>query len=313
MIYTGKTLSVHVLPSGTAHLVFDLEGSSVNKFNQQTLRELQEAVAALQDAEVRGVIFSSAKSTFIVGADITEFTAMFRQDKEQIMEWVVAANKIFCDIEDLPVPTVSAINGMALGGGMELALATDYRVGCEQTVLGFPEVKLGILPGFGGTVRLPRLLGADNANQWISSGSQIRATQALAEGALDAVVETDRLIDAAEKIIEQCIAGKLDYMQLRQQKTSALSLQAIELMVAFDTAKALVAAKAGPNYPAPLTAVQVMQDGATLDRAGALEVEHRGFVKLARSEVAANLVQRVLRSEARRGGKEGRPRVAPAH
>ena len=88
IIYTGKTLSVHVLPSGTAHLVFDLEGSSVNKFNQQTLRELQEAVAALQDAEVRGVIFSSAKSTFIVGADITEFTAMFRQDKEQIMELV---------------------------------------------------------------------------------------------------------------------------------------------------------------------------------------------------------------------------------
>ena len=297
MIYSGKALSVDILPSGTAHLIFDLEGSSVNKFNQQTLCQLQEAVAALQDAEVRGVIFSSAKSTFIVGADITEFTAMFRQDKEQIMEWVVAANKIFCDIEDLPVPTVSAINGVALGGGMELALATDYRVGCEQTVLGFPEVKLGILPGFGGTVRLPRLLGADNANQWISSGSQIRATQALAEGALDAVVETDRLIDAAEKIIEQCIAGKLDYMQLRQQKTSALSLQAIELMVAFDTAKALVAAKAGPNYPAPLTAVQVMQDGATLDRAGALEVEHRGFVKLARSEVAANLVQMFLNDQ----------------
>ena len=142
MIYTGKTLSVHVLPSGTAHLVFDLEGSSVNKFNQQTLRELQEAVAALQDAEVRGVIFSSAKSTFIVGADITEFTAMFRQDKEQIMEWVVAANKIFCDIEDLPVPTVSAINGVALGGGMELALATDYRVGCEQTVLGLSLIHI---------------------------------------------------------------------------------------------------------------------------------------------------------------------------
>ena len=297
MIYTGRALSVDVLPSGTAHLVFDLEGSSVNKFNQQTLRELQAAVAALQDAEVRGVIFSSAKSTFIVGADITEFTAMFRQDEEQIMEWVVAANKIFCDIEDLPVPTVSAINGVALGGGMELALATDYRVGCEQTVLGFPEVKLGILPGFGGTVRMPRLIGADNANQWISSGSQIRAKQALAEGALDAVVETDRLLDAAEKIIEQCIADKLDYMQRRQQKTSALSLQPIELMVAFDTAKALVAAKAGPNYPAPLTAVQVMQDGATLDRAGALEVEHRGFVKLARSEVAANLVQMFLNDQ----------------
>lgn len=297
MIYTGKALSVDVLPSDVAHLVFDLERSSVNKFNQQTLRELQEAVAALQIAEISGVIFSSAKSTFIVGADITEFTAMFQQDEAQIMDWLVEANKIFCDIEDLPVPTVSAINGVALGGGMELALATDYRVGCEKTVLGFPEVKLGILPGFGGTVRMPRLIGADNANQWISSGSQIKAQQAFAEGALDALVAEDKLIDAAAGIIEQCNAGKLDYMKVRRQKTSALSLPAIELTVAFDTAKALVAAKAGPNYPAPLAAVRVMQEAASLDRAGALEVEHQGFVKLARSEVAANLVQMFLNDQ----------------
>ena len=142
MIYSGKALSVDILPSGTAHLIFDLEGSSVNKFNQHTLRELQQAVTVLESAEVRGVIFSSAKSTFIVGADITEFTAMFRQDEQQIMNWVIEANKIFCDIEDLPVPTVSAINGVALGGGMELALATDYRVGCEQTVLGLSLIHI---------------------------------------------------------------------------------------------------------------------------------------------------------------------------
>jgi 3-hydroxyacyl-CoA dehydrogenase/enoyl-CoA hydratase/3-hydroxybutyryl-CoA epimerase/enoyl-CoA isomerase len=291
MIYTGKALRVDVLPSGIGHLIFDLESSSVNKFNQQTLGELQEAVVALQNAKIIGVIISSAKSTFIVGADITEFTAMFQQDEAQIMSWLVAANKIFCDIEDLPVPTVSAINGIALGGGMELALATDYRVGCERTVLGFPEVKLGILPGFGGTVRMPRLIGADNANQWISSGSQIKAKQAFAEGALDALVAEDKLIDAAAEIINQCNAGKLDHMKVRQQKTSALSLQAIELAVAYDTAKA------GPNYPAPLTAVRVMQTAASLDRAGALELEHKGFVKLAKSEVATNLVQMFLNDQ----------------
>ena len=297
MIYTGKALSVDVLPSGTAHLVFDLAGSSVNKFNQQTLQELQEAVAKLQSADIRGVIFSSAKSTFIVGADITEFTAKFSEEAQQILDWVVEANKIFSDIEDLPVPTVTVVNGIALGGGFEMALATDYRVGSAKAVVGFPEVKLGILPGFGGTVRLPRLIGADNANQCISSGSQIEAPQALSEGILDAIVDDELLLDAAEAIISQCITGKLDYAAVRKQKTSPLTLQPIELSVAFETAKALVAAKAGPNYPAPITAVQVMHDAAMLDRAGALEVEHQGFVQLAKSEVAANLVQMFLNDQ----------------
>ena len=201
MSYKGKALSVEVLPSGIAHLVFDLEDSSVNKFDQATLKELQEAVEQLQTADVRGVIFSSAKSTFIVGADITEFTAMFQQPEEQISAWLVEANQLFSAIEDLPVPTVTAINGTALGGGFEMAVATEFRVATANAVVGFPEVKLGIIPGFGGTVRLPRLIGADNANQWISSGSHIKAEQAFAEGALDAIVEQDKLIAAAEHLI----------------------------------------------------------------------------------------------------------------
>lgn len=158
MIYSGKALSVDVLPSGIANLVFDLEGSSVNKFNEETLRELQQAIAALQTAGVPGLILSSAKSTFIVGADITEFTSKFVEGEQAVYNWLVEANKIFSDLEDLPFPTVTAINGIALGGGFEVAIATDYRVATENAVVGFPEVKLGILPGFGGTVRTPRLL-----------------------------------------------------------------------------------------------------------------------------------------------------------
>ena len=297
MIYKGKALNVDVLASGVAHLVFDLEKSSVNKFNQQTLEDLQAAVAALRTADIKGVVFSSAKSAFIVGADITEFTAKFSESDQQILEWLVAANRIFSDIEDLPVPSVSIVNGIALGGGFEMALSTDYRIASGNAVVGFPEVKLGILPGFGGTVRLSRLIGADNANQWISSGSHIRAQQAFDEGAIDAIVDDAKLMEAAESLLQQCNAGKLDYKRVRLQKTSPLTLPPIELNVAFETAKALVAAQAGPHYPAPLTAVQVMQDGATLDRAGALKIEHQGFIKLAKTEVAANLVQMFLNDQ----------------
>ncbi len=201
MIYKGKALNVDVLASGVAHLVFDLEKSSVNKFNQQTLEDLQAAVAALRTADIKGVVFSSAKSAFIVGADITEFTAKFSESDQQILEWLVAANRIFSDIEDLPVPSVSIVNGIALGGGFEMALSTDYRIASGNAVVGFPEVKLGILPGFGGTVRLSRLIGADNANQWISSGSHIRAQQAFDEGAIDAIVDDAKLMEAAESLL----------------------------------------------------------------------------------------------------------------
>lgn len=297
MKYSGKALSVDVLPSGVATLTFDLQDSSVNKFNRQTLEELRQAVAELSRSDVKGLVFCSAKPAFIVGADITEFTAMFAQSEEQIMGWLVEANSLFNAIEDLPFPTVTAINGIALGGGFELAVSTDYRIGTPAAVVGFPEVKLGIIPGFGGTVRLPRLIGADNANQWISSGTQIRAEQAFKEGALDAVVEADKLVAAAENLIQQCNEGKLDYKAQRNTKNSPLKLNPIELNVAFETAKGLVAAQAGPNYPAPITAVKVMQQAATMDRKGALEAEHAGFVKLAKLEVTANLVQMFLNDQ----------------
>jgi len=297
MIYQGKALTVDLLPSRVAHLVFDLEGSSVNKFNQQTLEELQAAVAKLQNTNIEGVIFSSAKSAFIVGADITEFTAKFSESEDQIMNWLEDGNKIFNDIEDLPVPTVSLINGFALGGGFEMAICTDYRIGTSGAVVGLPEVRLGILPGFGGTVRMPRLIGADNANQWISSGSHIKSQQAFEEGLLDAIVEEEKLLEAAVALIQQCNEGKFDYKKIRQRKTSALTLTPIEMNVAFDSAKGIVGSKAGIHYPAPVIAVQVMKNAATLDRAGALEVEHKGFVKLAKSKVAANLVQMFLNDQ----------------
>lgn len=297
MSYTGKTLRVEMLPSGIAQLIFDLQDSSVNKFNQATLKELQEAVAELAAAEIKGVIFCSAKSTFVVGADIMEFTTMFAESEDRISAWLVEANALFNAVEDLPVPTVTAIDGTALGGGFELAVATDFRVASSKALVGFPEVKLGIIPGFGGTVRLPRLIGADNANQWISSGSHIDAEQAFAEGALDAIVDSDKLVAAAEALIEQCNAGKIDHLAVRKKKDSPLTLQPIELNVAFETAKGLVAAQAGPHYPAPITAVQVMQEAATKDRQGALLLEHEGFVKLAKTPVTANLVQMFLNDQ----------------
>ena len=297
MIFQGSALSVELLPSGVAKLQFDLTGSSVNKFNRHTLEELRNAVELLAKSDAKGLVFTSAKSGFIVGADITEFTGIFAGSEESIVAWLVEANGVFNAIEDLPFPTVCAISGVALGGGFELAIAADYRVACAEAVVGFPEVKLGIIPGFGGTVRLPRLIGADNANVWISSGTHVKADQAFKEGALDAIVERGKLEAAAEDLVLQCVAGKLDFQGPRKAKSSPLSLGPIELNVAFETAKGMVMAQAGRNYPAPVAAVSVMQDAAGMSRSDALQVEHEAFARLAVGEVAANLVQMFLNDQ----------------
>ncbi|MBL6753706.1 MAG: fatty acid oxidation complex subunit alpha FadB [Pseudomonadales bacterium] len=297
MLFSGQAIKVSLLPSGIAQLIFDLEGSSVNKFDRLTMKELGEATAVIGKSDARGVIFSSAKSTFIVGADITEFTGLFATGSEAIRDWIGRANEVFNAIEDLPLPTVAAINGVALGGGFELALSADYRVALESAVVGFPEVKLGILPGFGGTVRLPRLIGSEKAIAWISQGSHIPSRIALAEKALDAIVANDDLIAAAERIIEDCLNGSLDYTAQRVIKTSPVLEMPETLAALFTVAKPPVVKASGPHYPAPLTAVEVMEKGVLESRAGALAEEHKGFIQLAGTNTAANLVQMFLNDQ----------------
>ena len=256
MIYEGKAITVKALESGIVELNFDLKGESVNKFNRLTLNDLRQAVDAIKaDASVKGVIVTSGKDVFIVGADITEFVDNFKLPDEELVAGNLEANKIFSDFEDLGVPTVVAINGIALGGGFEMCMAADYRVMSTTAKVGLPEVKLGIYPGFGGTVRLPRLIGVDNAVEWIASGKENRAEDALKVHAVDAVVAPEKPQEAALDLVKRAISGELDYKAKRQPKLDKLKLNAIEQMMAFETSKAFVAGQAGPNYPAPVEAI----------------------------------------------------------
>ncbi len=276
MIYQGKAITVKALESGIVELNFDLKGESVNKFNRLTLNELRQAVDTIKaDASVKGVIVTSGKGVFIVGADITEFVDNFKLPDEELLAGNLEANKIFSDFEDLNVPTVAAINGIALGGGLEMCLAADFRVMSATAKVGLPEVKLGIYPGFGGTVRLPRIIGCDNAVEWIASGKENKAEDALKVGAVDAVVAPEQLQAAALDLVKRAIAGELDHKARRQPKLEKLKLNAIEQMMAFETAKGFVAGQAGPNYPAPVEAIKSIQKAANFGRDKALEIEPR--------------------------------------
>jgi len=123
--------------------------------DRQTVSELDEATQALlAKGDVKGLVVRSAKSAFIVGADITEFTGLFAMDDAEVLQWVANTSQVFDRFEDLPFPTIAAVNGFALGGGCEMALACDMRIADTTASIGLPEVKLGLMPGFGGTVRL---------------------------------------------------------------------------------------------------------------------------------------------------------------
>ena len=295
MIYQGNAITV---ARGTknggddvAMLTFDLKDESINKLSSAVIAELDEAVQAIRaESGLKGLVIGSAKESFIVGADITEFQTMFGKGAEFLESMLMKVHDIFNAIEDLPFPTVTAINGLALGGGCEVTLTTDFRVMGDKAKIGLPETKLGILPGWGGCVRLPRMIGSDNAVEWIAGGTENRADAALKVGAVDAVVPNDQLEAAALDILARANAGELDYQARRAEKTGPLKLNAIEQMMAFETAKGYVAGKAGPHYPAPVEAIKVIQKGAGEERARAQAIEAKAFAKLAMTDVAFNLV-----------------------
>ena len=297
MLYQSETISIQWLKKGIAELVFNSSGP-INKLDTHTVASLDEAVAILeQQSELQGVILRSDKPAFIVGADIKEFLSLFEASKETLSDWLGYANSIFNRLEDLPVPTISAINGYALGGGCECVLATDFRIASPDARIGLPETKLGIMPGFGGSVRLPRLIGLDSALEIITAGKDVSGPQALKLGLVDAVVETEKLPQAALQIIEQAISGALDWRQVRQPKLEPLKLSALEQAMSFNVAKGMVYQVAGKHYPAPMSAVNTIEKAANCTREEALKHETAAFVPLAHSDVARALVSVFLNDQ----------------
>jgi len=291
MIYQSDALTVKRLAGDIAELNFDLQGESVNKFNQHTVGCLTAALDALEaESGIKGLLVTSGKPVFIVGADITEFTSLFGAGKDEIKPFTGANNANLNRLQNLPYPSCVAINGAAMGGGLEICLACDFRVMSTAASIGLPETKLGILPGWGGTVRLPRILGVDEAVMWIATGADKRAADALKAGAVDAIAAPEQLREIALATLQGGVDGKLDFHKRRVAKSSPLPLNDTEAMMAFFTIKSMVAQQAGKNYPAPVKVVDVIEKARGMSLEDALEVEAEGFAELATTPVATALV-----------------------
>jgi 3-hydroxyacyl-CoA dehydrogenase/enoyl-CoA hydratase/3-hydroxybutyryl-CoA epimerase len=258
---------------GIATLTLDRQGSSANIFDVGALEELDAHLATLEArSDVRGLLIVSAKpKIFIAGADLNSFAGA---SVEKLGEIVGLGHRIFTRLERLPFPSVAAINGVCLGGGCELALACDWRVGSldKSTKIGLPETQLGILPAWGGSVRLPRLVGLPQALAVILAGKQLVAQQAQKIGLVDDVAHPEYLVAAARKLLAR---GK----RPTPTPPDLMSSVALRPIVAMK-ARRDVLAKTHGHYPAPLKALEValcalgqpLETGLALEKAAFLEL-----------------------------------------
>lgn len=182
-----------------------LDRPPLNTFDDALRRRLGEVIRAIADDDTVGaVVITGNDRAFAAGADLKQLVDM---GYEQISGWNAALQRVFTEIDQLPMPVVAAVGGYALGGGLELALAADFRILGANAQLALPEVQLGIVPGTGGIQRLRRLVGASKAKDLLMTGRRVGAQEAVAIGLADRVVPAEELLDSAQEFAAQLASG----------------------------------------------------------------------------------------------------------
>lgn len=176
----------------------------LNALNRETIQELHEAFkAAREDEEVKLIILTgSGEKAFVAGADISEFADFSPKEGKRLA--ADGQEKLFDYVANFPKPVIAAVNGFALGGGLELAMAAHFRIASDNAKMGLPEVSLGVIPGYGGTQRLPQLVGKGRAMEMIMTAGMVDANQALQYNLVNHVVDQNDLLDFAKEL-----AGKI--------------------------------------------------------------------------------------------------------
>ena len=279
-------------------VTFDLPEKSMNILSVEVLDEIKKIFTELQmDENVKGVVFiSGKKDSFIAGMDVSSIESVTdsRIGKEKAAE----GQEVFNLIADMKVPVVCAINGICLGGGTELALACDFRISTNNpdSVIGFPEVLLGIIPGFGGTQRLPRLVGIQTALNMILTGKNYNSKKALKVGLMDMVVPREKLLDDAIKLVIRASEGQTaELIRSQKQKKGGLKNFLLEKNpigknILFNAARKKVLSQTSGNYPAPLKAIDAIQRGIGVSLKDGLKIEAELLGELIISDVTKNLI-----------------------
>lgn len=318
--FTGKSVSLSVLADGLAVVTFDAADSRVNLLSAETMQELSEIVNKLElgtyicmvdelgcglrfesatpvHKRIRGAVFVSGKpDNFIAGADIKEIVKAQSQPSELAFKGCQDGKELFARISRLPFPTVAAIHGRCLGGGAELTLACSKRLASDSklTVIGLPEVGLGVLPGWGGTVRAPKLVGfAAAAALMLNPLKPWPARKAWRKGLVSELVAEDMLFDRACQVAlgSQTREYKPSFLQ---RATRAAGDSVAGRMIITAAAAVLVRLSMGRDFPAPGTAFAVMNATFEKGEQKAFELESAAFARLCRTNACKKSVQKFL-------------------
>ncbi|QGG80383.1 fatty acid oxidation complex subunit alpha FadB [Litorivicinus lipolyticus] len=266
------------LTAGADRWVMTLNQPKVNVLGEQLINDLDAAITCVEADPKRLLIVQSAHKDFVLGADINAFLVWFSDDAAVVKARIADTQRVFDRFARLPSIVVARMSGFALGGGYELALAADYRVADSSARVGLPEVTLGLCPGWGGTVRSSRLLGAKAATDFVLSGRPVKAASALECGLLDAIADTD---DAFEAFV----SGELS-------PTRMTDLGAVTRPEPVTTVDPV------PGQLAQASISRLMAKAQLLDLRAAQDAEVDAFVALAQSGEAHALIQRYLNDQA---------------
>ncbi|WP_158134080.1 fatty acid oxidation complex subunit alpha FadJ [Vibrio navarrensis] len=277
-----KAFSLKIDEQNIAWLAIDVPNEKMNTLQAAFADEMTEIFAQLKDSSgVKGLIVHSLKpDNFVAGADVRMLEAC--KSAAEAESLASQGQTLFQQLSDLPYPVVAAIHGPCLGGGLELALACDYRVctDADATRLGLPEVQLGLLPGSGGTQRLPRLIGLLPSLDLILTGKQLRAQKAKKLGVVDACVPATILLDVAKQFIDK---GKRSTKQKVTTKEKILSGSSLGRKFVFEQAAKKTNEKTRGNYPATVAILDVIQHGLEKGMKQGLELEAKRFGELVMS------------------------------
>jgi 3-hydroxyacyl-CoA dehydrogenase/enoyl-CoA hydratase/3-hydroxybutyryl-CoA epimerase len=282
------------IENGTAVVTFDLPGSPVNTLGSAVSAEFTGLLQQLlRDNGVRALVLISGKpDNFIAGADIEEFQAVDSAEEAETLSG--EAQAVMDRVALSTKPIVAAIHGACLGGGFELALACQWRIATDhpKTQIGLPEIQLGIIPGAGGTQRLPRLIGARAALDMILAGKSEPASRAFRRGMVDELVPPSILLDAALRAADRLIMlGPARRSRLGGPAAVLLDRNPIGRRFVYNKAQHLLLRKTGGNYPAPIAALDAVRTGLERGMRRGLKAEREAFGKLAVSDVSHRLVE----------------------
>src|SRR5947209_5885186 len=307
---------------GIVTLTLDDPSQSANTMNQAYMDSMAETVERLEAGRegITGVVITSGKKTFFAGGDLNDLIKARREDAAQVSEFVRSGKAMLRRLETLGKPVAAAINGAALGGGLEICLACHHRVIVDDSkaVLGFPEVQLGLLPGAGGVVRTVRMLGlVDALMQLLLQGQRLRPAKAKELGLVDEIVgSVDELVPTAKEWIkaqptDEPTVQPWDVKGYKIPGGTPSNPKLAQNLPAFPAN--LRKQLKGANYPAPHHIMAAAVEGAQVDFDNAIEIEGRYFVDLVTGQVAKNMIQAFFFDMNRVNGDRGRPSDAETY